>query len=439
MNARTNNVFDPSSTRTRLLAMLAGAAVCGAIAPAASAQDFFGMALQPDMRSMVPVGISGIGESAVIAYKAIKEQGVQVYDAPGLLEISTGVFHELPVPLDSNGDYQSAEIFQFRQSPQRGPGEPVKGISVGLIRKPASQAAMLDTSGGVEESVWYVWGTEVAAASEARASNIDGTLLVGTGFLAAGGDEASRRPLRFIVTGPGWVTEPMALPSTCVGGEARGVSMDGGMAVGVGYNAGGGSIGIWWNPSDIEEVHAIDASVAGPDAESLAFTAISDDGGLALATISTTRSNTKGGLYSMMLDELVWLDGGDINGDGQIDLMDDHDSSANALSADGSIVGGSITVGGEELAALWIKGAGGAYEYHDLVGYFGHIGGTGLDGDMAGWTFRAVTGVSVDGTMITGVGVNPLGQTTGWYATIPTPGALPLLGLGGLLAARRRR
>jgi probable HAF family extracellular repeat protein len=41
--------------------------------------------------------------------------------------------------------------------------------------------------------------------------------------------------------------------------------------------------------------------------------------------------------------------------------------------------------------------------------------------DLAGWTLAAATGVSADGTVIVGRGINPSGKTEAWIAIIPEP------------------
>ena len=38
---------------------------------------------------------------------------------------------------------------------------------------------------------------------------------------------------------------------------------------------------------------------------------------------------------------------------------------------------------------------------------------------MAGWQLRSANGVSADGTVIIGNGVDPLGQGQGWIARLP--------------------
>jgi MYXO-CTERM domain-containing protein len=61
-----------------------------------------------------------------------------------------------------------------------------------------------------------------------------------------------------------------------------------------------------------------------------------------------------------------------------------------------------------------------------------------------GFSFSQATGISSDGVnmYVTGSGFNTLtnrNEALLWTQPIPAPGAAVMLGLGGLLAARRRR
>jgi uncharacterized membrane protein len=58
--------------------------------------------------------------------------------------------------------------------------------------------------------------------------------------------------------------------------------------------------------------------------------------------------------------------------------------------------------------------------------------------DLTGWNLEVCSAISFDGNTLVGQGTFN-GETRGWHATIPSPGAAAVLGLGGLLAARRRR
>ena len=59
--------------------------------------------------------------------------------------------------------------------------------------------------------------------------------------------------------------------------------------------------------------------------------------------------------------------------------------------------------------------------------------------DLTGWTLDWAMDVSDNGLTIVGVGINPLGDTEAWVATIPEPATLLLFGLGGLALRRKRR
>ena len=63
--------------------------------------------------------------------------------------------------------------------------------------------------------------------------------------------------------------------------------------------------------------------------------------------------------------------------------------------------------------------------------------------NFTGWSGIEAVDVSADGRTIVGNGINPLGQSQGWVATIPAPGAagflVATLACGGVLNSRRRR
>jgi len=56
--------------------------------------------------------------------------------------------------------------------------------------------------------------------------------------------------------------------------------------------------------------------------------------------------------------------------------------------------------------------------------------------DLTGWTLERATGVSADGLIIVGYGINHDGFTEGWIATIPEPATFLLLAFGGLALLR---
>jgi probable HAF family extracellular repeat protein len=145
------------------------------------------------------------------------------------------------------------------------------------------------------------------------------------------------------------------------------------------------------------------------------------------------------GLTSLSLAQAtIWTTAG---AEGLGFLPGGTDSSAEAASADGSVVVGVSNVNGGNVseAFRWTQ-ATGMQSIQDLLL---------ADGiSTAGWILTSVLGISPDGTIMFGTGIDPSGQTESWIADIPIsqtplPAALPLFatGLGGLglLGWRRKR
>lgn len=102
---------------------------------------------------------------------------------------------------------------------------------------------------------------------------------------------------------------------------------------------------------------------------------------------------------------------------------------AYTLSGDGSLVGGYSFFGWSARATLWSQSLG-------LVDLNDYLPTLGID--LTGWELQYTRDISFDGSTIVGEGLFN-GESRGWVATIPSPGAPLIVGLGGLLASRRRR
>lgn len=99
------------------------------------------------------------------------------------------------------------------------------------------------------------------------------------------------------------------------------------------------------------------------------------------------------------------------------------------VSDDGSLVGGYSFFGLDATATLWSQALGTV----DLNSYLPTLGI-----DLTGWELDYTRDISADGMTIVGEGLFN-GEPRGWVVTIPSPGAVAVLGLGGLMTAARRR
>jgi probable HAF family extracellular repeat protein len=95
---------------------------------------------------------------------------------------------------------------------------------------------------------------------------------------------------------------------------------------------------------------------------------------------------------------------------GMVDLgvvSGDQFSEAKAISADGSIVVGRSGVGFTGRAFIWDQ-MNGMRDLKSLI--------VATNPELADWTLRSATGISADGTLITGIGTNPNGDTEAFIA-----------------------
>jgi probable HAF family extracellular repeat protein len=114
---------------------------------------------------------------------------------------------------------------------------------------------------------------------------------------------------------------------------------------------------------------------------------------------------------------------GDLDGGGFFSMARD-------VSADGSIVVGEGRTDNGDQAFIWDEVNGMRSLQAVLTGDYGL--------DLTGWQLRSAWGISADGLIITGGGIDPDGNTEAWIATlgepVPAPGAV-LLGILGLSVA----
>lgn len=107
-------------------------------------------------------------------------------------------------------------------------------------------------------------------------------------------------------------------------------------------------------------------------------------------------------------------------------------SFANGVSANGLRVVGDGGTGAGTEAFIWEPTAGGMLRLFDVLIAQGATG-------LTGWTLQRATGISDDGNTIVGTGINPLGFTEGFVAVIPVPPAVWLFGSAlGVMGWMRR-
>jgi uncharacterized membrane protein len=111
-------------------------------------------------------------------------------------------------------------------------------------------------------------------------------------------------------------------------------------------------------------------------------------------------------------------------------------SSALDVSANGlRVVGYGTTAVGEE-AMIWNPTLGGMNRLFNVLVAQGATG-------LTGWRLSRATGISDDGSVIVGYGLNALGQTEAWMVTgfvVPLPPAVWLFGSAlGVMGWMRRK
>lgn len=198
---------------------------------------------------------------------------------------------------------------------------------------------------------------------------------------------------------------------------AGGVSADGSVIVGTSINTSGQREAFWWNESD---GMAGLGSLTGYEASGA--TSISADGTTIVGSSSSATA----------VEAFRWTELGGMMGLGDL-AGGDFSSTANDVSADGSIiVGTSESANGEE-AFIW-DAENGMRSILDVLE-------NDYASDLQGWVLISATGISDDGSVITGYGINPDGLEEAWavdYSAVPLPNTvwLMLTGVVGIATLR---
>jgi probable HAF family extracellular repeat protein len=265
------------------------------------------------------------------------------------------------------------------------------------------------TSGGLQ-SLGFVTG---ATSCPARAISNDGSTIVGNTYLPSYGDVAFR-----------WTSSSGIglLPGINLSYShyAYGISGDGSAVVGE-LN---GQAYRWTSPGNVQLL----GDLPGGDFYSQAFD-VSEDGTTVVGTGCVNLIPTGDDSWTTEFEAFLWTQAG-----GMISLGDlpggIRYSTANAVSADGSIVvGWGTTDAHPEEAFIWDEINGMRPLQDVLVTDFGL--------DLSGWTLYQATGISSDGSVIVGYGRNPSGYNEAWIATVPEPATIFLFALGAVILRRK--
>lgn len=264
------------------------------------------------------------------------------------------------------------------------------------------------------EQTGLVYLVESPQYTRSRAYDVsaDGTVIIG--FEAE--DKSLTNKQAVIWTDSG---QSVAQLGTLGGNEswANGVSADGSLVVGTSKNESGQIEAFLWNDSD---GMAGLGTLAGYSSST--GVAVSADGA---TVVGSSSSGTGAEAYRWtQSDGMVGL--GDLVGG-------ETRSSANAVSADGSIVVGSSQSANGDEAFIWDAKNG-------MRSILDHLEND-YASDMSGWILLSATGISDDGSVISGYGINPEGHYEAWmvdYNAVPIPSTVWLMvtGVIGIAALR---
>lgn len=244
----------------------------------------------------------------------------------------------------------------------------------------------------------------------ARATSFDGSVVVGDS-----GNGVTAAAFRSV---SGGAPEPLG---SLAGGDgsssATDVSADGSVIVGQASSDMGGQAFRW---------------TAGAGMTGLGFLPGAGPGDVSRAASVSADGSVVVGVGTLGTTSLAFrsVDGGPLALLGDLPGGDDY-SAARGVSGDGSIIVGESSGENGIEAFIWTAGTG-VLSFEDYIAdEFGLV--------MEGWSLTAANGVSADGLVFVGTGINPQGLTEGWRVAVPGPGAAGLFAMVGLAAARRRR
>lgn len=229
-------------------------------------------------------------------------------------------------------------------------------------------------------------GTLGGSWAYAYAVSGDGATVVGNGFLPG---DANSHAFR-------WNSNVMTDIGTLGGAnsEARGVSSNGSVVVGFADTAGGNVRAFRWIGNVMTDI----GTLGGVDSQAFG---VSGDGSIVVGAAKTAGGTN----HAFRWVSNTMTDLGTLGGVA---------SSANAVSTDGSVVvGSSQNVAAASRAFRWTAGGG----MEDVANWLGNAGVV-----LPGWTLTDATGVSSDGSVVVGIGLNGANNEA-WLARVSPLGS----------------
>ncbi|MBU6413632.1 MAG: PEP-CTERM sorting domain-containing protein [Planctomycetes bacterium] len=248
-------------------------------------------------------------------------------------------------------------------------------------------------------------GVSVVPRSIGRAISANGLTIAGIGE-SDRGTEAFRYDVSV-----GTFTPLGSLAASPFGSWAYGMSADGNVIVGLSLNALGQQEPVRWTSTGLQAMGFLPGATGVTPAG--AAYAASADGSVIVGQSRSVASGQGGEAFRWTADggmqPLGDLPGGAFQ------------SSAYACSADGNIIVGRASVQGNcgpfgcgSVGQAFIWDAQNGMQNLTQILTFGGI-------DLTGWRLEEARGVSANGRVIVGVGVNPQGLTEGWIADLGSP------------------